>query len=57
MCADVTGDGLVTVRDVVAEGLAVLFSRRDARYDVNRDGRVNLEDLAIVVSQLGGSCT
>ena len=55
-CGDVDGDGRVTARDVLAEGLAVLFSRNNPRYDINHDGRVNLVDLLIVIMHLGRSC-
>ena len=57
VCGDVDGDGRVTWRDIVAEALALRFGRYDSRYDVNRDGRVNFEDLVIVVHQLGRPCT
>jgi Ca2+-binding EF-hand superfamily protein len=46
----------VTLRDVIAEGLAILFRRQNPRYDINHDGRVNLGDLLLMMSQLGKSC-
>jgi hypothetical protein len=55
-CGDVDGDGRVTWRDVVAEVLALVLRRQDSRYDLNRAGQVNFEDLVIVVSQLGSTC-
>jgi hypothetical protein len=33
-----------------------LFGRYDARYDVNRDGRINLLDVLLVTQQLGRRC-
>ena len=55
-CADLDGDGRVTVRDVLAEGIAVLFGRNNPRYDINNDGRVNLVDLLIVIMHVGRPC-
>jgi hypothetical protein len=53
---DVDGDRRVTLADAVAETLALLRGSREARYDVNHDGKVNLKDLEIVIRQLGTRC-
>ena len=37
-----TGDGRVNWRDIAAASRALRHRNRDTRYDVNRDGRVNL---------------
>lgn len=55
-CADVTGDGHVTMRDVLAELSAILRRRYDVRYDLARDGRLDVKDLLFVVHQLGRRC-
>lgn len=55
-CADVTGDGRVTLRDVLAMALRILFRRYDPAFDLNGDGRLDRADLRIVVSQLGRMC-
>jgi len=40
----------------VLEALAVLFGRKNPRYDINHDGQVNIDDFLIVGSQIGKSC-
>lgn len=55
-CADATGDGQVTLLDVAVEGDAILRGKKDRKYDVNRDGKVNLLDLVVVVTQVGRRC-
>ena len=55
-CGDIDGDGRVTLRDLVTEALAILFRRQDPRFDINHDGRVNIGDLMLMMSQLGKSC-
>jgi hypothetical protein len=54
-CADVTGDGRVTGRDVAAIA-AHTFGRYRAQYDVNGDRRVNRQDVQIAIRQLGRRC-
>ncbi len=54
-CADVTGDGRVTGRDVVAIA-AHIIGRYNAKYDLNYDGRVNIEDVRIAIRELGRHC-
>jgi Dockerin type I domain len=56
-CADVTGDGRVTLRDANFVAFMIRFGNHRARYDVNRDGKVNYWDLLLVVRQLGTRCT
>jgi len=55
-CGDIDGDGRVTLSDGLLEALAVLFGRKNPRYDINHDGQVNIDDLLIVGSQIGKSC-
>lgn len=53
---DVTGDGVVDIRDAVTIGQAYNTSPpRNPAADVNGDGRVNLFDLILVASALGSS--
>ncbi len=54
-CADVTGDGRVTAYDVAAVG-AHIIGRYNAKYDLNHDGRVNMQDVRIAIGQLGRRC-
>ena len=56
-CADVTGDSRVDWRDIVAEARALLRGDHNARYDANRDGRVDVRDLRLIVLQLGRRCS
>jgi hypothetical protein len=60
LCADVTGNGRVTVDDVVAILLRVGASngsrRYHIRYDLDRDGRITLSDVGIAIRQLGARC-
>lgn len=55
-CADVSGDGRVTVADVLAIFEHVGRKRYDPAYDLNHDGKVNGRDVRIVVAQLGTVC-
>jgi len=54
-CDDVTGDGRVTGYDVAAIG-AHIIGRYRAKYDLNHDGRVNMQDVRIAIRQLGRRC-
>jgi hypothetical protein len=54
LCADVTGDGYVTLSDVVQVTRHLHSHAR--RYDVNADGEVTMDDLQIVLAQVGRSC-
>jgi hypothetical protein len=54
-CADVTGDGRVSGRDI-AEIARNLRRRYDPQYDINRDGRVNLFVVVAAFRQLGRRC-
>lgn len=56
-CADVTGDGRVTIRDLVAVAEHMGRRRYDPRYDLNHDGRITVADLFLVLRQLGRSCS
>jgi hypothetical protein len=53
----VTGDGRVTIADVLAEARAIMRGSTNSLYDINHDGRVNNADLQIIARQLGRSCT
>ena len=55
-CADVTGDGLVTAADVVAEVRAIRKRSLDPKYDLNHDGHVDVLDLRFVARHLGQRC-
>jgi len=55
VCADVNGDGRVTPRDVSAIA-AHIIGRYQAKFDLNHDGRVNMEDVKIAIRQLGRRC-
>lgn len=55
-CADIDRDGRVTGRDVLTELAAVMLRRRDARFDLNHDGRVDLRDVLFALNHLGESC-
>jgi hypothetical protein len=55
VCADVTGDGRVTPRDVIAIA-AHMIGRYRLLYDLNHDHRVNREDLRLAIGQLGHRC-
>lgn len=57
-CADVTGDGRVTIADLVAVAQHLSRGRAGAelKYDVDGDGRVGLKDLRAVSLQLGRRC-
>jgi hypothetical protein len=55
-CADVNGDGVVTLRDAYLVGLAVLTGNRNRRWDVDGNGRVNWADFQLTVRQLGRRC-
>jgi hypothetical protein len=56
VCGDVTGDGRVTVADVMREEAMTRHKHAAAKYDLNGDGRVDQRDVAIVISQLGQRC-
>jgi hypothetical protein len=55
-CADVTGDGRVTLRDLGAIALRIALRRYDPRFDLNGDGVVNRADFLIALRQLGTTC-
>jgi|CXWL01.1.fsa_nt_gi hypothetical protein len=55
-CADVNGDGKVSIRDVKLIANAVLRRDKNAQFDVNGDGRVSLRDVVRAISQLGRRC-
>jgi Ca2+-binding EF-hand superfamily protein len=55
-CADVTGDGKVTFKDLLRIAKQIGKRHQNLDYDVNGDGHVDITDLLIAVSQLGESC-
>ncbi len=55
-CADVTGDGTVSFMDTLAVSAQIRNGHNDPKYDLNRDGVVDVRDLRIVTSQLGRRC-
>lgn len=55
-CADVNGDGKVSIRDVKLIARAVLRGDDDEQFDVNGDGRVTQRDVVRAISQLGRRC-
>ena len=59
-CADVTGDGVVTIADVIAINARSGALRGDsgykAKYDLNSDGKIDVLDVVIAGSQLGRHC-
>lgn len=55
-CADVTGDGRVTVRDLIAIATHFRRNANGSRYDLNLDGRVDAGDIRIALAQLGARC-
>jgi Ca2+-binding EF-hand superfamily protein len=52
----VTGDGYVTLADLVAVLEHMGRKRYAPRYDINGDGKVTGRDLFIVARQLGKRC-
>jgi len=57
LCADVNGDGRVNAGDVLRVALRIFFHRPyEARYDINRDGVINVADLIAVIRQFGQRC-
>ena len=51
---DVTGDGIIDLRDLVKVGQAVGRGKWERESDVNQDGVVNEEDLRLVGSEMVG---
>ena len=51
-----TGDGRVTLTDLLAVFNHLGRKRYDPVYDVNRDGKINGRDLQMVIAQLGTVC-
>jgi hypothetical protein len=54
-CADLTGDGRVTVADILA--VVSKFGTHDAVADLNGDGVVTVNDILIAVGEFGLLCT
>jgi len=55
-CADVNSDHRVTGQDVLLITRFMLAKRPNLKYDVNRDGRVDLLDVRFAFDQLGRRC-
>jgi hypothetical protein len=55
-CADVDGDGRVTLEDVRLIARQIMRGLYDPRYDVNNDGRVSTKDAMRAIRQLGRRC-
>jgi hypothetical protein len=55
VCADVTGDGVVNVFDVL--DVALHFGSADPKYDLDGDGRVTVFDVLFAAGQFGRRCT
>lgn len=55
-CADVNGDGQVTIQDVLLVAQHMGARRYDPRYDLNHDGTINALDLLLVARQFGRAC-
>ena len=59
-CADVNGDGVVTVKDILK--IVLRFGARSGgaryqpKYDLNNDGVINLIDVMLAIDQLGTRC-
>lgn len=53
LLGDVTGDGRVSDADTEAMLKAIRRNSRDSRYDLNRDGLVDIADLQYIVRSLG----
>jgi hypothetical protein len=59
VCPDVSGDGRVTIIDLMLMRLGLLFQRFGIyleRFDVNDDGRVDFADVRLVSEHLGERC-
>ncbi len=54
--ADLNHNGIVGWHDVLEETRAYLHHRHEARYDVNRDGRVDIHDVWAVINEVGRRC-
>ena len=55
VCADVTGNGLVNIFDILA--IALRLGSANAKYDLDGNGRVTVFDVLVAASQLGTHCT
>ena len=55
-CADVTGDGKVTWKDVGKIAKAIAKRSHNPRYDVDSNSRVGFADLVFALKQLGRRC-
>jgi hypothetical protein len=55
VCADVTGNGVVNIFDVLA--IALRLKSHDPRFDLDGNGRVTVFDVLVAVGQLGTRCT
>jgi hypothetical protein len=54
-CADVNGDGRVTLRDVALVARHI-HRRYNAKYDITNDGRVTMRDVHKTADQVGRRC-
>ncbi|HET6615036.1 MAG TPA: hypothetical protein VFH62_04035 [Dehalococcoidia bacterium] len=53
-CADVTGDGIVRLEDAAV--ITSQVGKRDDRYDITNDGKVNVKDVLASIRQLNRTC-
>jgi len=55
VCADVTGNGVVNIFDILA--IALRLKSNNPKYDLDGNGRVTVFDVLLAASQVGTHCT